>query len=186
MRGFESDLWQACKGEKEIVCRERERVQVKVSCTKPCCLFGLREGTWVPLEAGGSFKAKLSSEGWEKFKVTGPDKVTLFGLCVKVTPCVPEPVDPQMAPVIEPRAPDNLVQALKLQMMGGRGFTRRPDPDDMPSLYEVQENDFLFEEELVERARRASEPGDPNPEDFLEGPEDAAEEPPEPPARAAE
>lgn len=158
MQGSRHD-WQAYKGTFKRTITARENIDLRVSCTKPVQVFGMRGAEKILLKAGENFRFLDTLRGFSALMIKGP-RDTEYGFRLIHQPRQQgEANSGEKPPVLQLPEPSNLVQQFRRMQRDHHVSNRSPvlEPEDgFFRSYELDEDeDFLFEEEIA--ARNAAE-----------------------------
>lgn len=157
MQEFNHD-WQSAKSiEWEI--KPKYRCDIRVSCTHDVRLEGQKIGLpgWILLHSASTFRIKPLFEGFEKLRLIGDQE---FGFWVRDMPVQDgEPLNDENPPSPPMPGDDNLLLQMKRMMRAEMMRNRSPvlEPENLPmsEQYAIDDDDYRFEEEIMEAAEKA-------------------------------
>lgn len=187
MQVFDNE-WASTKDPVTWECLPNSQSEVRVSCTSNVELRGIRDdGTSVLLHAGSVFRITAYFRGYRELLLRGSGDE--FGYRVRQIPRQDgEPLNKDNPPAPPVPGNDNLLLQVRRIMRAEFDRNRAPylDPEDFPQAgrYEIEDDDYLFEEEigqqrLAEREREAQPASQPDPGPSSDLP---TQEPSQPPA----
>ena len=188
---FDATEWQAGKGREKIALSEIHQIEISVSCTQDVQLFGVSEDKTVPLKIGREFRIRCKTKGFLHLELKGKPQVE-FGYRIRTIERQDgEPLNSDNPPDPPMPGQDNLLLQMRRIMNENMRRDRPPvlEPEGLGPFgtrYEVDEDDYRFEEDIAFEAQQAreqsevSDPPEPPPPAAAEPPP----EPPEPPSQA--
>lgn len=195
MQAFDEN-WTAEEGKTEIDLGEKAQVQINVSCTQDVQVLGVRGQEKIPLKIGREYRFKVRTGSFEKLIIQGKPK-TPYGLRIQYFEMQDgEPINDDNPPAPPMPGADNLLLQMRqiVQAEMKRNSSPVLDPEDLPfaSRYEVDDEDYDFEEEILLASQQSAEAdgetdppvAEPQPHSAAEPPADGEEPPPV--AQAAE
>jgi hypothetical protein len=160
---FNSNEWYPKKGKVTLQTTARHMVDIWVSCSKTVKVFGLSEKGATLLKSGEEFRFRGQVKGFEKIVIEGTGQ-TPFGLKVRQSALQDgEPNSGEKAPVISLPEPSNLLQQINRMQREHHAARRMAvlEPEEGDAFFNRHvlddDEDFLFEEELLAKAQEAEE-----------------------------
>lgn len=158
MLEFNADEWSVAKGSRKIELTERHYLEVRVSCTKMVTVYGVSGQKKVPLQSGTQFRCRARTTGFTHVEIKGTGQ-TEFGYTTRQIPIQDgEPLTHEKPAAPPLPSATNLVAQIARTIRQEMRYQRDPvmEPEDHPfaTRYEVDDDDFEFEEDIVERTRR--------------------------------
>lgn len=185
MLEFNAHDWKVAKKSVEIPLDETiQFVQIRVSCIENVTLYGLFGKTKVPLQNGPQYRCRAKVQNFEALRLEVKSDIE-FGYTFDQLPRQDgEPIDHENPPALEMPGATNMVAQIQSMIRAEAKRNRLPvgEPEDLPGSgrYDIEEDDYEFEEELIERRKadlvskqktepktggtlEPGEPGDPPP-----------------------
>lgn len=157
MLKIHADDWFAFKGESVFDLQPSTYVDLTVSCTKPIRVELVdTDGQVVPIWHGGSGRFRAQVKGFTKMILNAPVEA---GACLKIDDRQieePHSKDPTVPEYLEAA---NLLQRIRQEVRRQMGAAREAFAErdvDLPG-YEIDEDDDLFEEDMLAAAATARE-----------------------------
>lgn len=146
--------WKAGRGTRLLDLQLPGEAVIQVSSVKPVTLQALRDGSWVPLHTGTTFKVSAKFESFEKARLVGTGQSEYGYRCHLMVRQNGEPLD-DADPPAPPMPGEGANMLLKIRAMMREEFKRNRtpilEPEDLPfaNRYEVEWDDERFEEDLL-------------------------------------
>lgn len=174
--------WLVSKATTKIPISSAHQLEISVSCAQDVQLFGVRGSEKIPLKIGREWRFKTKVKGFDRFELKGKT-ATDYGYRVVSRPIQDgEPLNSDNPPAVPLDTGDNLLLQVKRLMRDEFNRNRSPvlEPEELPwaTRYEVEEDDYDFEEELLASKQKSSPNQNPDPDAEATQPPPAAAEPP--------
>lgn len=150
MREYD-DTWVVAKGQVVVDLVGVDWIKIAWSCTKPVQVQGVRGEEKIPLQTNPQGQLRAKAKGFRQVILKGTGE-TPFGYSLRVAEASKaKEVDHSDPPAIPLPQPSNLIQYLQQESRRmNQMFGRRLEPEQLPgaSRYEIEDDDWAFEEEL--------------------------------------
>lgn len=161
---YDAENWNAAKGKKKIEIEPCHHIEVRVSSTKDVQVLGVRSSEEIPLKIGREFKLKAKARGFDAIILKGTGQTQYGFMIVHHARRDQDATSPDNPPAPPMPGANNLIAQMRQVAQQEMARNRMPvmDPEDLPfsNRYLVDDDDYDFEEELVEKARLASQQQD--------------------------